>query len=34
VVAPVCVDQVAGLGADSYVVGLERLVSRLRKEEQ
>lgn len=34
VVEPVCIDQVSGLGAESYVVGLERLVARLREEQQ
>lgn len=32
VTAPVCIDHVAGLGADSYIVGLKRLVAHLRKE--
>ncbi len=33
VTAPVCVAQIAGLGPQSYVKGLEMLVSRLRKED-
>ncbi|MGB4442082.1 MAG: type II 3-dehydroquinate dehydratase [Coriobacteriia bacterium] len=32
VTAPVCVAQIAGLGTDSYLEGLDSLVSRLRKE--
>lgn len=32
VTAPVCLSQVMGLGADSYVVGLETLVNRLRED--
>ena len=32
VTAPVCVTQVMGLGADSYTVGLETLVDRLRED--
>jgi 3-dehydroquinate dehydratase-2 len=32
VTAPVCIGQVAGLGPDSYVVGLERLVASIRDE--
>ncbi|MDO8880746.1 MAG: type II 3-dehydroquinate dehydratase [Coriobacteriia bacterium] len=34
VTAPVCLGQIAGLGAESYLVGLERLVSYLREEER
>jgi 3-dehydroquinate dehydratase-2 len=34
VTAPVCIDQVAGLGADSYLVGLERLVAHLRRGDR
>ncbi|MRS13156.1 MAG: type II 3-dehydroquinate dehydratase [Actinobacteria bacterium] len=33
VTAPVCIDQVSGLGAASYLEGLELLVSRLREED-
>ena len=33
VTAPVCVGQVMGLGAGSYVAGLETVVERLRGEE-
>lgn len=33
VTAPVCIAQIAGLGADSYRSGLDTLVSHLRKEE-
>lgn len=33
VTAAVCVDQIMGLGPESYLEGLELLVSRLRKEE-
>ncbi len=33
VIAPVCVEQISGLGADSYLAGLDSLVSRLRKED-
>ena len=32
VTAPVCLDQVAGLGVDSYLVGLDKLVSHLRRD--
>ena len=32
VTAPVCIGQVMGLGPDSYVVGLERLVASIRDE--
>lgn len=33
VTAPVCITQISGLGANSYVKGLEALVEHLRKEE-
>lgn len=33
VTAPVCLAQIAGLGPNSYVKGLESLVAQLRKEE-
>jgi 3-dehydroquinate dehydratase-2 len=32
VTAPVCIAQISGLGADSYLVGLETLVQYLREE--
>lgn len=33
VVEPVCIAQIAGLGAESYLKGLETLVEQLRKED-
>lgn len=33
VTAPVCIGQVSGLGPDSYLEGLQRLVSHLREED-
>lgn len=34
VTAPVCIDQISGLGPASYTAGLERLVRHLRKEDE
>lgn len=34
VIAPVCIGQVSGLGARSYLEGLERLVDHVIKEER
>lgn len=34
VTAPVCIAQIAGLGADSYVAGLDALVTHLREEDR
>lgn len=33
VTAPVCIAQISGLGADSYLTGLDTLVAHLRKED-
>ena len=34
VTAPVCIGQVSGLGPESYLEGLERLVSHVREEDR
>lgn len=34
VTAPVCIGQVSGLGPNSYLEGLQRLVSHLREEDR
>lgn len=34
VIAPVCIDQVYGLGGESYIVGIKKLIKWIKKREK